>query len=88
MSGTLAPMTMNADEALINAVYCQVQCLGCTDWRSRVKAAIGKFIWQSLACEKVAAPSLDQLLRKCSKNVAGQTSITYLIEPARYRTMR
>jgi len=26
MSGTLAPMTMNADEALIKAVYCQVQC--------------------------------------------------------------
>jgi len=51
-------MTMHADEALINAVYCQVQCLGCTDWRSdRVKAAIGKyFILQSLACEKVTAP--------------------------------
>jgi hypothetical protein len=33
MSGTLAPMTMNADEALINAVYCQVQRLGCIHWR-------------------------------------------------------
>jgi len=78
MSGTLAPMTMNADEALINAPYCQVQCLGCTDWRSdRVKAAIGKFYLANLACEKVAAPPLDQLLRKCCKNAADQTSITY-----------
>jgi hypothetical protein len=49
MSGTLAPMTMNADEALI----------------------------------EVTAPPLDQLLRKCCKNAADQTSITYLIEPVR-----
>jgi hypothetical protein len=30
-------------------------------------------------------PPLDQLLRKCCKNAADQTSITYLIEPVRYR---
>jgi hypothetical protein len=35
--------------------------------------------------KKVATPPLDQLLHKCCKNAADQTSVTYLIEPVRYR---
>ena len=70
----------NADEALINAVYCQVQCLGCTDWRSdRIsrdrKILFGK-AWHARSCRP-----LRSIMRKCCKNAADQTSITYLIEP-------
>jgi hypothetical protein len=58
-------MTMNADEALINAVYCQVQCLGCTDWRSdRVKAAIGKFY--------LAKPGVRESCRPAARSVVAQ----------------
>jgi hypothetical protein len=69
MSGTLAPMTMNADEALINAVYCQVQCLGCTDWRSdRIsrdrKILFGK-AWHARSCRPRRS-----IMRKCCKNAA------------------
>jgi hypothetical protein len=89
MSGTLAPMTMNADEALINAVYCQVQCLGCTDWRSdRVKAAIGKFYLAKPGVRESCRPVARSVVAQVLQEVAGQTSITYLIEPARYRAMR
>jgi hypothetical protein len=64
MSGTLAPMTMNGDTALINAVYCQVQCLGCTHWRKSLKAAIGKFYLAKPGARESTATPLDQLLRK------------------------
>jgi len=59
--------------------------LGCTDWCSnRVRAAIGKFYLAKPGVRESCRPAA---LRKSYKNAADQTSITYLIEPGRYRAM-